>query len=68
MTDQKLDLLWSMLGVNKRLVTKEIAQNRYDICEGCDRLTSVTKQCTECKCFMKIKVTFPKSECPIGKW
>jgi hypothetical protein len=68
MDQSKINNLWSMLGINKRLATKEVAQNRYDICKSCDRFANITKQCLECKCFMKVKVTFPKSVCPIGKW
>jgi hypothetical protein len=43
------------------------AQDRWEICKSCDKLTAV-KFCRECSCFMPIKVRFSGNECPIGKW
>jgi hypothetical protein len=40
---------------------------KLEICTSCDKLTSSFK-CTECGCFMKIKVNIPSTKCPIGKW
>ncbi len=48
--------------------TKEIAQQRYDICKTCDYFIKVTSQCDLCKCFMKLKVKLTTSECPNGLW
>jgi hypothetical protein len=47
---------------------KTLQHERYSICEGCDRLTGVTKQCRECGCFMKLKVKIAEAVCPLGKW
>lgn len=45
-----------------------VQEERYSICESCDRLTAVTKQCRECGCFMKLKVKLAEAVCPLGKW
>jgi hypothetical protein len=41
---------------------------RAKICGSCDRLFKPTWSCKECGCFMKIKVRFSNSSCPLGKW
>lgn len=65
MTDVKpIDLL----NPKASRATKEVAYNRYDICKDCDRLHSVTKTCSECGCFMRLKVTLSDAYCPLGKW
>jgi len=46
----------------------EIQESRYSICTSCDRLTSKTKQCRECGCFMKLKVKLAEAVCPLNKW
>lgn len=40
---------------------------RIKICESCDFLTKL-KFCTECKCFMPVKVWAKFVDCPQGKW
>jgi len=49
-------------------VEKPVAQSRYDVCKKCDRFIPITAQCKECGCFMKMKVKFEHSKCPLGKW
>jgi hypothetical protein len=44
------------------------AEARMSICNSCPSLLSVTKQCKECGCFMKIKVKLEQAVCPLGKW
>ena len=46
----------------------EVADARYEICLGCDRLSPVTRQCAECRCFMVVKTRFAVAVCPLGKW
>ena len=48
-------------------VPKEVAEDRYLICEGCPHLTRI-KTCEICLCSMKLKTKVKDSECPIGKW
>lgn len=59
---------WDLLNPNSEFVSKEVAQERYDICKACPELIKATKQCTKCGCFMKAKVKLAKAECPIHKW
>lgn len=49
-------------------VVKDIAQKRYDICKTCSRFNTTLYICKECGCFMKAKVKFYDSFCPVGKW
>jgi hypothetical protein len=57
-----------LLNLNIGRVPKEVAYTRYDICKGCDKLNSITKTCSECGCFMRLKVTLPNAHCPLHKW
>lgn len=48
--------------------TKEVANNRFDICKDCEFLTPNTNQCKKCGCFMELKTKLHAASCPIGKW
>lgn len=48
--------------------TEEQAQERLDICNGCDRFIHLTKQCKECGCFMNLKTKLKNTKCPLNKW
>lgn len=48
-------------------IIKELAQQRYETCKNCDKLT-VVRTCSECGCFMPAKVKFSASTCPLNKW
>jgi len=48
--------------------TKDIAQSRFDHCKSCTKFIQITKMCSECGCFMKLKVKIKKEKCPLGKW
>jgi hypothetical protein len=48
-------------------VPKEVEKTRIDLCNGCDKLT-VTRQCSECLCFVDAKTKFKQEECPLKKW
>lgn len=52
---------------NKSLVDDDIRENRLSICRTCPKFTP-EERCTECGCFMKVKVAFVTSKCPMGKW
>ena len=43
-------------------------QRRFDMCQVCEHFVSGQKRCKKCGCFMKNKVVFKASECPVGKW
>lgn len=49
-------------------LTKEEAQERYNICKQCDSFIPLTSQCKECGCLMKIKAKIRNSDCPLSKW
>ena len=48
-------------------VSESIQEERWNHCKGCTFLTS-NNRCRKCGCFMKLKVKFKKSKCPIGIW
>ena len=59
------------------IAPQEIAQRRWDICKKCDKLlydetnpdtNKKDGRCTECGCFMNVKVHYAVAECPIDKW
>lgn len=51
---------------NNTLVTDEVRETRWSICQSCPFLQK--DRCTKCGCFMKVKVAFQTSNCPEGKW
>ena len=59
---------WDIVRPSIDKVTEEEANQRFAICEDCDRLLSVTKQCKECGCIMPIKVKLKLATCPLEKW
>lgn len=44
-----------------------LAKQRYDICLECPELTKL-RFCSQCGCFMPLKVRIDKVECPLKKW
>lgn len=46
----------------------ETIRNRTSICNTCDRLNVQTHICSECSCYIPMKVCKMESVCPIGKW
>lgn len=49
-------------------VATEISQERYSICQSCDRFNSFTTQCKECGCIMYLKSKLRGHVCPMNKW
>lgn len=47
---------------------KETAKERYDICLKCEHLVDLTKQCSQCWCWLPAKVRKYGTKCPVGKW
>lgn len=54
------------LSGNKTLVDDSVRESRWTTCQTCPKLQN--DRCIECGCFMKIKVAFVTSKCPIGNW
>jgi len=59
---------WDLLNTKMGRVSNEIADQRYSICNSCEKLMNFPKVCKECGCFMKLKVTLPQAYCPLEKW
>jgi hypothetical protein len=51
---------------NSTLVDEGVKQYRWSVCQECPQLQN--DRCLECGCFMKVKVAFVTSNCPLGKW
>lgn len=51
---------------NSTLVDDTLREQRWSTCVSCPRLQN--DRCLECGCFMKVKVAFVTSKCPIEKW
>lgn len=58
---------WDYIDPNKR-ASKEVYKSRINICEGCEHLIPLLKQCFKCGCLMEIKTRITDAQCPIGKW
>ena len=59
-------IIKNALSGNKTLVEDEVHNNRWTVCQSCPRLQN--DRCLECGCFMKVKVAFNTSVCPLDKW
>jgi hypothetical protein len=51
---------------NSTLVSDDVREQRWTICQSCPFLTN--DRCVKCGCFMKVKCAFQTSKCPEGKW
>ena len=49
------------------LVSKEIREQRVELCKSCDNLNNV-QICDLCGCIMPVKTWLKFSECPDKKW
>lgn len=53
----------------KQIVSPELdAKKRLDICNKCQFLDKNGGRCTECGCFVTIKVKMHFESCPLDKW
>ena len=72
---------WKSLGAwlrgSQTITSQEEAQRRWEICKQCPKLlydetnpdtNKKDGRCTECGCFMNVKVHYAVAECPIGEW
>ena len=62
---------------SQTITTTEEAERRWEICKQCPKLlydetnpdtNKKDGRCTECGCFMNVKVHYAVAECPIDKW
>ena len=72
---------WKSLGAwlrgSQTITTQDEAERRWKICKECPKLlydetnpdtNKKDGRCTECGCFMNVKVHYAVAECPIGRW
>jgi hypothetical protein len=59
---------WDLLNPNTEYVDREISDARFNLCNSCPELISLTKQCKKCGCFMALKTKMKEASCPLGKW
>ena len=59
---------WDLFNKNLPRASQELFDQRMDICNSCDKLIKITKQCKMCGCFMTQKTKLAHASCPIGKW
>ena len=59
-------ILKNALSGNQTIADDEVREHRWAICQACPKLHN--DRCTECGCFMKIKVAFTTTACPLEKW
>ena len=48
--------------------TKNVRNERYEVCKGCEHFFNPIKMCRECGCNMPMKTWLKEATCPIGKW
>lgn len=66
LTSDGAKIIKNAVAGNKTLVEDDVRVYRWSICQGCPRLQN--DRCLECGCFMKVKVAFNTSVCPLGNW
>jgi hypothetical protein len=59
---------WDLYNKKIGRVTATTAEERLEICKGCEFFIKTTGQCKKCGCLMQAKTKLPNAECPIGKW
>ena len=47
---------------------KKLSEKRLDICKTCENFDPIWFRCKKCYCFLKVKVRFSDSDCPLDKW
>ena len=61
----------AMQGIMNGKVSKEVREERYDICKACPAFRKKDKRCSDCGCFMEAKTWIggdPDLLCPQKKW
>jgi len=43
-------------------------EERATACDGCEKLNREEYRCGVCNCFLKYKIVWRTSECPLDKW
>jgi hypothetical protein len=61
-----LDAVKDLVTGDLEYATKDLARERYDICNQCE--AKAAGLCTVCGCVVVVKVKLKESECPMGLW
>ena len=61
-----LAILRSITKGEQVLSSKEVQEQRMEICNSCEYKDGA--RCTQCGCVLEWKVPFAVGECPLGKW
>lgn len=75
----KIEHLLAETFIVKEQVSEQVAQERMQTCEGCDRRDGKANKCLECGCFLDLKTAAATNwnakkmrnevtHCPLGKW
>jgi hypothetical protein len=48
--------------------SKELKEERRDVCNKCELFKKDVGICGECYCIVKLKTALAGEKCPIGKW
>lgn len=48
--------------------SRELFDQRLNICKQCDSYIALTMQCGECKCFIPVKAHITHAKCPRAIW
>lgn len=62
------DIIKKSMKGDALIVSNEVAEERMDICKGCEYYDSEKNRCKHCGCFLDHKVRWALDSCPIGKW
>jgi len=54
--------------IRSKPVSFEVASARLAICNNCDELDLITRQCKKCWCFVGLKVRWQYEKCPLNRW
>lgn len=59
---------WDFFNPDTEYADQPLALERWNICAECPKLQKATGTCSECGCFMKLKVKLQEATCPLDKW
>ena len=59
---------WHLLDPKYERSNEVEFKGRLDICNACEELFKLTKQCKKCGCVMTLKAKLKEAKCPLGKW
>lgn len=69
LTDEQVDGVTPLDLLNSdNYISKDVRDQRFAVCKGCDRLFKPTRTCRDCGCFMGLKTWLKGATCPLGKW